>query len=122
MISDRVKALVGEHIVSVEQLEVLLLLRQNAAQDWTPAQVHDQIKSSIGSVTDRLASLESHGFLRRQDDRYQYDGTNPNDAAVAELAVAYSERRFSIIDLIFSKPTDKLRVFARAFRIRGDNG
>jgi DNA-binding MarR family transcriptional regulator len=122
MIPDRVKALVGEHIVSVEQLEVLLLLRESADQDWTPAQVNDQIKSSVGSVTERLANLESRGFLRRQADRYQYDRTNPNDAAVAELAVAYSERRFSIIDLIFSKPTDKLRVFARAFKIRGDNG
>jgi hypothetical protein len=102
MISDRVKALVGEHIVSVEQLEVLLLLRQHRGLEWTPAQVNDQLRSSIGSVAERLADLESRRFLRYEAGRYQYDSTNSHDAAVAELAAAFTERRFSVIELIYS--------------------
>jgi hypothetical protein len=102
LISDRVKALVGEHIVSVEQLEVLLLLRRHPGLEWTPAQVNDQLRSSIGSVAERLADLESRRFLRHEAGRYQYESANSHDAAVAELADAFAERRFSIIELIYS--------------------
>jgi hypothetical protein len=102
MISDRVKALVGEHIISVEQLEILLLLRQHLGREWTPAQVNDQLRSSVGSVAERLADLESRRFLRHEAGRYQYDSTNSHDAAVAELAIAHAERRFSVIELIYS--------------------
>jgi hypothetical protein len=42
------------------------------------------------------------------------------DAAVAQLAKDYAERRVSVITLIFSKPVDKLRTFADAFRLRKD--
>jgi hypothetical protein len=122
VISDRVKALVARHIVSVEQLEVLLLLRANQGRDWTTIQVNDRIKSSVASVSERLADLESRGFLTHQGDSYRYDAGNPSEAAVAELATTYAESRFTVIELIFSKPNDNLRVFARAFRIRGDNG
>jgi DNA-binding Lrp family transcriptional regulator len=122
LISDRVRSLVGEHIVSVEQLEVLLLLHQHRDREWSAAQVNDEIKSSVNSVRERLANLESRGFLRRQGDRYRYDAANVNDAAVAELAIAYLQRRFTIIEMIFSKPLEKLRGFARAFKIRGDDG
>lgn len=122
MISDRVRSLVGEHIVSVEQLEVLLLLHQHRDRDWSATQVNDEIKSSVSSVRERLANLESRGFLRRQGDMYRYDAANINDAAVGELATTYSQRRFTIIEMIFSKPLEKLRGFARAFRIRGDDG
>jgi hypothetical protein len=122
VISDRVRSLVGEHIVSVEQLEILLLLHQHSDREWSAAQVNDEIKSSVTSVRERLANLEARGFLRRQADLYRYDAANLNDAAVAELATAYSQRRFTIIELIFSKPLEKLRGFARAFRIRGDDG
>jgi hypothetical protein len=46
---------------------------------------------------------------------------SPLDAAVAQLARDYAERRVTIITLIFSKPVDKLRSFADAFRLRKDN-
>ena len=121
MITETVKAFIGAHIVAVEQLEVLLLMRAHRDRPWTAEQVNDRIKSSVGSVADRLADLESRGFLRKESQSYRYAETNPNDAAVAELATTYAESRFSVIELIFAKPTDKLRVFARAFSIRGDD-
>ena len=122
VISDRVKALIVQHIVSVEQLEVLLLLREDPGRAWTPNQVNDRIKSSVASVTERLADLESRGLIQHQGESYGYDAGNPHAEVVAELATTYAESRFTVIELIFAKPNDNLRVFARAFRIRGDNG
>jgi hypothetical protein len=122
VISERVKSLIAQHIESVEQLEVLLLLRQHHQRDWTGEQVNDLIKSSVGSVQQRLADLEGRGLVRLQGEAFRYDPSNVHDGAVEELASIYTERRFTVIELIFAKPTDKLRVFARAFSIRGDNG
>lgn len=116
MVSDRVRALVAEHIVSVEQLEILLLLRDED-RDWSPEQINDHIKSSATSVLARLADLTNRGFVRRDGPCFRYDRRQPQEAAVAELAKAYSEAPFTIIDLIFAKPTDPLLVFARAFRL-----
>ena len=40
--------------------------------------------------------------------------------AVAGLAREYAARRVTVIGLIFSKPVDKIRSFADAFRLRRD--
>jgi len=42
------------------------------------------------------------------------------DATVVQLARDYAERRVTVITMIFSKPVDKLRTFADAFRFRKD--
>jgi hypothetical protein len=42
------------------------------------------------------------------------------DRTASDLARLYPERRFTIIEIIFSKPNDKIRSFADAFRIRRD--
>jgi hypothetical protein len=53
--------------------------------------------------------------------QFRYAPRTPDLAgAVEELAQAYADRRVSVIGLIFAKPTDKLRSFADAFRIRKD--
>ena len=121
LIPERVRRLIAEHITSIEQLEILLLFRGLPGQPQTVGQINDRIKSSLTSVTARLADLQASGFLRRTDDRYQYDPGAERAAVVDELAQVYAERRYTVIELIFAKPTDKLRVFARAFKLRGDD-
>jgi hypothetical protein len=118
MISDPVRQLIARHIVSIEQLEILLLLREQRARAWSPAEVNDRIQSSLPSVSDRLADLVRRGLLRRDDDGFRYDAPADQDVIIAELAGEYRDRRYSVIDLIFSKGSDKLKVFADAFRVK----
>ena len=120
MIPERARTLIVEHIHSVEQLEILLLLRAEPDRDWTAEQINDRIKSSLSSVESRLGDLERSALVQREGNRYRYAPGPELAAAVTELANAYAERRYTVIDLIFSRPTDKLRVFARAFKLRGD--
>lgn len=51
--------------------------------------------------------------------RYRYQ---PSDGrlqhAVDLLETAYAERRYTVIDLIFAKPIDNLKVYADAFLFR----
>ena len=123
-VPDDVQRLIDEHITSVEQLEILLLLAARPDVAWTPEQVREEIRTSTSSAVSRLDDLRKHGILVAldgRDDAYRFQPTSEaTRAAVEHLATIYRERRFTIIDLIFSKPIDRLRVYADAFRFRKD--
>ncbi len=112
-----VLAFLHEHIVSVEQLEVLLLLRRTAPRPWSPEEVSDELRSSPISAGLRLKDLAGRRLIERDDGRFRYvAGTR--ERVIAELEAVYAERRFGVIDQIFARPVEPLRVFADAFRIK----
>lgn len=118
--------LIAEHITSVEQLEILLLLRDAPEADWSAKRVSDEIRTSERSAEERLAALEASGLVdsrpNHSDRVFRFSPASDSlRATVERLAAAYSERRYTVIDLIFSKPIDKLRVYADAFRFRKDS-
>jgi hypothetical protein len=118
MIAEPVRQLIARHIVSIEQLEILLLLREHRARSWTPAQVNDRLQSSLASVTARLVDLAGRGLLQRESDQFRYDAAAELEVVVSALARDYRDRRYSVIDLIFSKGNDRLKVFADAFKVK----
>ena len=119
------KRLIADHITSVEQLEILLLLHGQPDQQWSVKAVAEQMRTSEQSAASRLADLEARGFLKSSDGldaTYRFLPADPRRAReVDELAQVYGERRYTVIDLIFSKPIDNLRVYADAFRFRKDD-
>jgi hypothetical protein len=122
-ISLEVREFVLRYVESVEHLEVLLLLHRSPQAAWTAERVSAELRTSPVSTAQRLALLRSQGLLeqaRENSSAYRFHSGSANAAVVAQLAEAYKERRHAIIDLIFSKPLEKVRVFAEAFRIRKD--
>lgn len=127
--SDRTKEInqfVNEYFDSVEQLEVLLLLRDHQNKEWTAAAVSNELRSAPESVAKRLHDLHAKKFLilkTEQESLYRYQPqTERLTQLMDDLAQAYRVRRFSIINLIFSKPPDVIRNFAEAFKIKKDDG
>jgi hypothetical protein len=121
-----VKRLVREHILSVEQLEILLFPRSRSDREFDVKGISDEIRTSERSAAARLADLEARGFLAARNDAggtwYRYNPvTGWLRHAVDLLEKAYAERRYTIIDLIFSKPIENLKVYADAFRFRKDD-
>ncbi|OJT25875.1 hypothetical protein BO221_08525 [Archangium sp. Cb G35] len=120
-----VRRLIADHIDSVEQLEILLLLQQHPERSWTAESVARELRISPLSAGDRLKDMARSAILARvqgSEAEYRYAPESPDMAeAVAGLATAYSERRVTVINLIFSKPVDKIRTFADAFRLRRDD-
>lgn len=122
------RRLIADSIDSVEQLEILLLLLQHPARTWTAEEVARELRISPLSAGDRLEDLAHDALLARVkgEEEYRYaPGSAALDEAVRGLATAYTERRVTVINLIFSKPVDKIRTFADAFRLRkkeDDNG
>jgi hypothetical protein len=119
------RQLIADHIVSVEQLEILLLLRGHPDVRYTAKSVSDQIRTSELSAAKRLADLASRGFLRVESSNppsYCYaPGSERLGEAVDAVAQAYAERPYTVIELIFSKPLENLQVYADAFRFRKDD-
>lgn len=122
-IPEEVRKLIAEHIVSVEQLEVLLLVRERSGESWTPEGISEVIRTSPSSAEQRLRDLEARGFLSRErgeggEERYRFVPNGRWDHSLARLAEQYAERHYSVIELIFSKPIQNLRVYSDAFLFR----
>jgi hypothetical protein len=126
-IPDDVKRLILEHIDSVEQLDILLLLYNIAARsdfERSPAAVSKELCIDINSAAERLADLCARGFLavkNKTETLYYFSpATTDLDRATGGLATSYKNHKYAIIKLIFSKPTDKIRTFADTFKIKKD--
>lgn len=106
-------------ITSVDQLEILLLLRDRRARSWTAREISVELRSNEAVAAERLAAMQAMGLLQRDGDSgYQYaPADSAADRAVSLLAAVYRDYRLRIIERIYTKP-DGLAAFADAFRFR----
>jgi hypothetical protein len=115
-----VVAFLGDHIASLAQLEVLLLLRERA-ESLTAADVGRALRIDAGWAGAELHALAVRGLLV-EDPGPPATFRLASDPALAEtldaVAETYAQRRVTVVSLILAKPTDTVRVFADAFRLR----
>lgn len=104
-------------ISSVEQVEILLLLRANRERAWSIDEISTQLRSSAHSVQSRLAPLVRSTLVERREDECYCYTPGADEPVVAELAQEYENRRVRLIEAIFSRPIDSARSFADAFRL-----
>jgi AraC-like DNA-binding protein len=109
-----------QHIESVEQLEVLILLLERPERGWSPDEVARELYSHPASIARRLAMLLGQGLLREiEPGCYQYaPRTGDLHATTIRVAAMYRERRVAVVTLIASKPIENVRAFSDAFRLR----
>lgn len=107
-------------------MEILLLLGESPAILWPAEKVYEQIQSSRSSVSGQLALLCRQGLVESASESggplcYRFKpATEELARAVAELRLAYRERRVKVVETIYSG-MDPLRSFADAFKFRRDN-
>ena len=125
-ISHRVREFITHHIDSVMQLELLLYLAANCRGEiCTPQSLAQQLRVAATWVESQLRAMAAGGLTvlvaEGTSPQFRYEPrTAELSATVDELARAYADRRVTVIGLIFSKPVDKIRSFADAFRLRKD--
>jgi hypothetical protein len=120
---EALRRFLADRIDSVEQLEILLLLARDPDIEWMPADVARALYTHPDSAGRRLAVLHLQGLLARSEAgayRYAASGTDAGEL-VEQLAVAYRERRVSVIGLIASRPMDNVRAFSDAFRLKRED-
>jgi hypothetical protein len=123
---NEVAGFVADHITSVEQLEILLLLRGAPDEEWNAQQVCQALRTSEHSAARRLSDLAASGLLAVRDGSsllYRYSPTSQGlRDGVDSLAAAYTELRYKVLEAIFSNPISNLQVYANGFRFRKDRG
>ncbi len=123
-IDDDVKIFIRNVIESFEHMEILLLLHANPEKEWSARDVCNKLRNDYDSAINRLADLEAKGLLESRTSGTLYYRFKPKKDSltktVDKLARTYLERRVTVINLIFSKPHEKIQVFAEAFKIRKD--
>jgi hypothetical protein len=125
-ISPSVESFIAEHISSLRQLEILLLLRADSRKRWTAEAMSRELGIEHAWTARTLDDLHVRRLVDATGNTppsYAYRPATPElDQTIAETARAYDERRVALIELIFSKPSHTIRTFAAAFRFRkGDD-
>lgn len=120
---ESVVRLVATRVESLEALRVLLLLRDQPDRTWTCQEVTDAVALDAASVSGALVRLRQRGLLTVEladDARYRYAATGDLGSAVDDLKECYRTRPLDLAALIASRPQQRLRLFADAFRLRKD--
>lgn len=122
---DNVRALLTEHIRSLRGLELLLLLHADPTRQWSAQELSDELRASALWAEQELVFLARRGFLSGPEPgsgKFQF-APRPSElaSAVDMLSTLYPARRFTIIQTIYSAPSESIRRFADAFRLRKEN-
>ena len=121
---DSVKQFLSRYIRSLEQLELLLLLRGQPDRPWTVAQAYEVIRSTHRSLQTGLELFASEGFFAEEQGpppAFRYAPRNDElRAAVEQIAASYRISRVRVIEAIFAPEIDPVQKFADAFKLRKD--
>lgn len=124
-IPPEVEQLVRRAIGSVQQLEVLLFLREHTDRAWTAAELSAKLRTGVDATDGWIAQLEANGLVAAEGTTpttFRYGPAAADRATVEELARLYPLYRVRIVNLIHADRTDSATAFADAFRLRRRKG
>ena len=124
-IGDDVRRFVLGNIVSVPQLEALLLLRgPGQAEAWTTERVAARLYLPAAEVAPLLEQLADRGLVEAhatESSTWTYRPASPElDALCAKLEAVYGRNLVEISRLIHSRTDRSAQRFADAFKWRKD--
>ncbi len=122
-ISDREKdvlAFIAVAVRSVGALELLLQLRRTPERTWERDALVRELRTSPMVVEKGIGSLETFGLVARSDGCVRYSPASRQlDLLAAEAEALYRTKPVAVLDAIARAPSESMRAFAEAFRIKG---
>ena len=115
----RVRDFLLAHVDSIEQLEVLLLLASRPTAALTTVEVSDELRTAPSSAANRLARLREHRLVDElPGDRHRLRADPELGETLRQVADAYRNWRVSVVTLIYSRPSEVVRIFTDSFVIK----
>lgn len=123
----RVADFICEHIHSIEQLEVVLLLQGNVGQSWTAPEVAASLQIAESNAASALGHLIDRGLVQRVDPLGSSFRYAPATSAIAQsldgLVEVYATARLEVVMWISRCAMDRIRTahvraFAQAFLLK----
>ncbi len=118
-----IKQFIADYIDTIAQLELLLLLRSEPAKAWTAEEAGSALYAASDVIALQMADLQSKRLLEAggKENTFVYRPANGELARLVDgLANLYKDRRVAVVTAVYTKPVDKIRSFADAFRLRKD--
>jgi hypothetical protein len=111
---------ISTSISSVWALEVLLLLNRYRERSWQAESLIQELRSSPVVIEEALKGLQGAGLVMQDSETtYRYRAASAQfDELVSELQETYAAKPMAVIKAIMSAPTDKLRAFSDAFKLK----
>lgn len=124
---DDVRRFLDENVDSIDQLEVLRLLWEDPAAEWTGAALTAEVQAQPADVAAHVAALAARGLIHAEPRgagvACRYGPRTPDlDARLRKVLEHYRERPVSMIKLVAARVNDPLRALADAFRLRPREG
>lgn len=118
-IPPRVRDFILAHVDSIELLEVLLMLAAQPGMAFTTVEVADHLRTAPSSAANRLSRLRDHKLVDvLPGDRYRVRPDPDLAKLLSEVSQAYRDWRVKVVTLIYSRPSDVVRVFTNAFVLK----
>ncbi|MEP7247010.1 MAG: hypothetical protein ABI885_25460 [Gammaproteobacteria bacterium] len=118
-----VHTLLREHVMSFEQLEIILLLHRQPRQGWSATEISEDRRIPLELVADALTGLETSKLIRRignAGERVQLSPAEPATAdAVRALALAYQDQHASVMSSMSMNAIERIR--SRTLRAFSDS-
>lgn len=123
VVPDHIERFIRERLPSAEQIDIVLLLRRDAARAWSVPEVSEALGTPPESTAMRLFLLASNGVVTFEGSgmpRYRYAASDPGvHATLEELATAAEQNRDAVYAIVGGPaPRDPLRSFADAFKLK----
>ncbi len=120
MPEDDLFAFIATTVSSVWALELLLLLKRDPEKSWDPDSLIRELRSSRVVIDEALKRLQGAGLVMQDGAmRYRYQTASARlHELVSELEQTYATRPMTVIRTIVSAPSDKLRAFSDAFKLK----
>ena len=121
-LSEELRVFIKQHITSLEELEILLLLHKEPNRSWTIEQVFKVTQSNLDSVAERLKNLAQFGLLAMEGTApliFRFKPGSPElEQRTSELQQAHALSKYKVIEAIFSAPQSQAQKFADSFKIK----
>jgi hypothetical protein len=113
------------NIDSVAELEGLLFIRTEIHHQWDITSLTKLLYINSHMAQQLISTFQQRGFVdvtSANEQKFNYRPNNPGtENLIDRLATLYRERPVAVISLIYSKPNNKAKAFADAFRLRKEN-
>lgn len=117
-LSEPLQRFVRERLPSLEQIEIVLLLRGDRERAWSAPEVSQNLGTPPESTAMRLFLLASNGVVTFEGGRYRASSDPADEPLFQELVEAYAQNRVALTALVGGQPADPLRSFADAFKLK----
>jgi hypothetical protein len=122
--SRELRSFVADHVHSITQLELLMLLHGDPDRGYTAADASRALRAPERLMGGQLGDFYAAGVLTADDSpdpAYRFNAGGRHARIVDELATAVRQRKRAVHDLVLMGPSTDVQVFSDAFRLRRDD-